>query len=143
MPTSSAVHSNRALALAEARRLHKLASRESLVLALPVLRRLLRAGLFPATSLPQLHRRRESVRRKHLLRMLAIESGYESWEAFVPVLESAAPRELAFVKALRVRASQLNLWFPSHGAASDFAREHGGEVIPVGSQAVVVPREGA
>jgi hypothetical protein len=121
--------------------LHKLALRGSLVFALPVLRRLLRAGLFPATTLPQLHRSRESVRRKHLLRMLAIESGYRSWEEFVPALEAASAADLPFVRALRVQASQLNLWFPSQDSASEFARQHGGEVIPIGSQAVVVPAE--
>jgi hypothetical protein len=139
MPTTPEIGSAHALTLADARRLHKLALRGSLASALPVLRRLIRADLFRTLSLPELFRQRGSIRRKHILRMLAIESGYRSWEEFRPILESASPTELPCIKEARIDPSQLNLWFPSLDSAVRFTREYGGEAVSVGPQAVVLP----
>jgi hypothetical protein len=139
MPTSPEIGSAHALILADARRLHRLALRGSLASALPVLRRLIRADLFPTLSLPELHRQRGSIRRKHILRMLAIESGYRSWEELLPILERAAPTDLPFAKASRIDPSQLNLWFSSLDLAIRFTHEYGGEAVSVGPQAVVLP----
>jgi hypothetical protein len=138
MPTSPEIGSAHALTLAEARRLHRLSLRGSLASTLPVLRRLIRAGLFPTLSLPELHRQRGSIRRKHILRMLAIESGYRSWEEFLPMLESAARTDLPFTENSRIDPSQLNLWFSSLDLAVRFTREYGGEAVSVGPQAVVL-----
>jgi hypothetical protein len=140
MPTSPEISSAHALTLADARRLHRLALRGPLAAALPVMRRLIRAGMFPAFSLPELHRQRGSIRRKHVLRMLAIESGYRSWEEFLPVLESAALTDLTLTKDSLIDPSQLNLWFSSLDLAIRFTHEYGGEVVSVGPQAVVLPR---
>ena len=139
MPTSPEIGSAHALTLADARRLHRLALRGSLASALPVLRRLIRADLFPTLSLPELHRQRGSIRRKHILRMLAVESGYRSWEEFLPILESAAPTDLPLTQSSRIDPSQLNLWFSSLALAVHFTKEYGGEAVSVGPQAVVLP----
>src|SRR5262249_40898458 len=103
------------------------------------LRRLIRADLFPTLSLPELHRQRGSIRRKHLLRLLAIEAGYRSWEEFLPILESAPATDLPFTKDSRIDPAQLNLWFSSLDSAVRFTREHGGEAVSLGPQAVVLP----
>jgi len=71
--------------------------------------------------------------------MLAIESGYRSWEEFLRMLESAAPTDLRFAKESRIDPSQLNLWFSSLDSAIRFTQEHGGEAVSVGPQAVVLP----
>jgi hypothetical protein len=71
--------------------------------------------------------------------MLAIESGYRSWEELLPILERAAPTDLPFAKASRIDPSQLNLWFSSLDLAIRFTHEYGGEAVSVGPQAVVLP----
>jgi hypothetical protein len=74
--------------------------------------------------------------------MLAFESGYRSWEEFLPILESAAPTDLPSSKESRIDPSQLNLWFPSLDLAIRFTQQYGGEAVSVGPQAVVLPTTG-
>jgi hypothetical protein len=59
---------------------------------LPVLRRVLASGAIRHDSLPEAFRRRGELQRKHLLRTLAVEAGFESWEAWRPTPSLSAPR---------------------------------------------------
>jgi len=90
-------------------------------------------------SLPELFRRRKIVQRKHLLRMLAAEAGYPSWEAYRPVLDQIDGCQLASFAVLEKGYANLNLWFASETEAHWYAAQNGGQLVRVGQQAVVLP----
>lgn len=142
LPLSLSTSVNAAdLVLRQARRLHRHAQADSLAQALPVLRRLAASGQFPGLSLPELHRRRvDLVRRKHLLRLLAHEAGFDSWEAWRPLL-SQADFDAADALAIDRTTAVLHLWFADEPSARGWAATHGGRVLRVGRQAVVLPTE--
>ena len=124
--------------LREARRLHRVAQSDSLFTSLPVLRRLLAAAVGPTGNLPELFRNRAMLRRKHLLRTLALEAGYSSWEMFRPSLNHIHPSELEHFAVVEKGWANLNLWFSTEFDAQTYASEHGGRAMRVGSQGVVV-----
>lgn len=126
------------LVLREAKRLQRAAASESLSQALPVLRRLLSSNTLTGITLPELHRRRDIIQRKHLLRMLAIEAGYPSWEWYRPVLARMSTDEIEHFDIVRSKASSLNHWFSSMEEARGYAAIHGGRPLRVGQQAVVI-----
>jgi len=126
------------IVLAMARRLHKAARSESLALSLPVLRRVLASGTLRDISLPALRRNPGVLQRKHVLRTLAAEAGYSSWEAYRLALGGMAPAELAHFDLIRPIVGYPNLWFSTLAEALAYAREHGGRAVQVGRQAVVV-----
>lgn len=125
--------------LSLAKKLHRAAASESLALSLPVLRRLLATCTLRDLSLPQLRRQRSMVQRKHILRLLATEAGFPNWEAYRQALECMAPEQLPHFDAIRVQAGYPNLWFSSHAEALSHAQVHGGRVMAVGHQAVLLP----
>lgn len=122
----------------EARRLHRAAASDSLAASLPVLRRLLASGAIRHASLPEAFRRRGELQRKHLLRTLAVEAGFESWEAWRPALAGLSRAELERIAGLPRDTSQLKLWFRNLGEADAYASAHGGQPVAVGRQAVVL-----
>jgi hypothetical protein len=127
--------------LHEARRLHRAATAESLSTALPVLRRLIANKVLQGMSLPELYRSRAIVQRKHLLRMLAVEAGFASWETYRPVLDAISPVQLEHFDVAKTQAGHLNLWFAAYDEAQTYARQYGGRVMRVGGQAVVFPAD--
>lgn len=133
----TAAHAVRSLA----RQLHRAAQAGSLATSLPVLRRVLAAGALGGLTLPQLGRQRHLIQRKHLLRMLAVEAGFATWEAYSHALKSMHAAELPHFDVLRHQAGHLNLWFSSREQAQAHAAAHGGRVVGVGGQAVVLPDE--
>lgn len=126
------------IVLREARRLHRAATSDSPAAALPVLRRLLAARAVPACSLPSLFNLRSTVQRKHVLRTLAVEAGFDSWESYSRALPriDAALLQQAFEAGRDV--SQLRRWFASPALATQYAAKRGGQVVPMGGQAVVL-----
>jgi hypothetical protein len=124
--------------LKEAKRLHKAAASEQLALSLPVLRRILASEALQRISLPELRRHRSIVQRKHILRMLAAEAGFNSWEAYRQALAGMAPEQLAHFDIARHQAGQLNLWFSTLAQAQAHAALHGGRALQVGRQGVVL-----
>lgn len=132
-------HSATDLVRREARRLHRSAASASLSIALPVLRRLIAAGIFPGNSLKDLFHGREAIRRKHTLRLLARESGFDSWESFSPTLIGLDPRAVDRFRIDECGNAFLNLWFPNEPAAQTFAAANGGRVLRIGAHAVVLP----
>lgn len=142
-PTSRSKQTSEAinLVLREAKRLHRSATSESLASSLPVLRRLIASRSLEQLSLPELRRRRTIIQRKHILRMLAIEAGYSSWEAYRPAIANASLDEVEHFDVVRRRAGYPNVWFSSLAEAKAFADEHGGRPLCVGRQAVVLVEE--
>lgn len=122
----------------EARRLHRAVQSDRLSSALPVLRRLLRAGVVTDASLTELHARRTTLQRKHFLRLLACEAGYLSWEAYRPVLARLRAEDLPHFELHEPGPAQLHVWFSTPALASEYAAAQGGRVFQVGTQAVVV-----
>ncbi len=129
------------LLLREAKRLHRAATSDSLSQALPVLRRFLNAGATPIASLPDLFRQRHGLQRKHVLRLLAMEAGYSSWEAYRPALSQLTANQFEHLAVSETGFAHLNLWFASEVDALAFVSENGGRVVRVGQQAVVMPCE--
>jgi hypothetical protein len=141
-PPSSRVLPERSPAdalLREARRIHRAALSDSLETALPVLRRLLACGAVPRRPLPELFRQRRTVQRKHVLRALALEAGFPSWEDWRPALGTAS--DAAVTQAIEIHRDPgaLKLWFRSESEARGYAAEQGGRVLRVGAHVVVVP----
>lgn len=126
------------LVRALARQLHRAATSDSLRVSLPVLRRILATHTLRDLSLPQLHQQRAMVRRKHLLRTLAIEAGHPSWEHYSRALSGMTAEQLPHLDVLQATAGYPNLWFSNREQAQTYALSHGGRVVPVGTQAVVL-----
>jgi hypothetical protein len=125
------------LVLRAAKRLHKSALDAAPSQSLPVLRRVLATGTLRDLSLPQLHKNRALVRRKHILRTLAIEAGYASWETYREALATMRVEDLPHFDLVRGDVGYPNLWFSSVAEAQAYAAQHGGRVMAVGEQAVV------
>ncbi|MFN3579715.1 MAG: hypothetical protein ACK4VV_04500 [Pseudomonas sp.] len=126
------------LALREAKRLHRIAKSDALSSSLPVLRRLLSAGVLRNTTLPQAFRARSSLQRKHFLRLLALEAGFSSWEAYRPALMCINPSELDSFIVLEKGWAFVHNWFPSEEQAQAQVAKVGGRVLRIGSHAVAL-----
>ncbi len=133
-PESSSVQ----LFLRQARRFQRAVESDSPSAALPILRRLIKAGAIGETSLTQLFHTRQQLQRKHFLRMLALETGFSSWETFRPILAQMSAADLATLQFLDTGAAQLKLWFADAQSAQTYVAEQGGRVIAIGQQAVVM-----
>jgi len=122
-----------------ARRLLRRAHADSTSTAMPVVRRLLAAGVTRAETLAQLHASRAEVQLKHILNMLAVELGHFGWDACKPVLDT---REPAVIDRYRFDAGAFGdhekVWFAGAGAAREWQREHGGYIVEYGDQAVAI-----
>jgi hypothetical protein len=125
--------------LRAAKRLHKAATGAAPSQSLPILRRVLATGSLRGLSLPELHKIRTLVRRKHILRTLAIEAGHDSWETYREALATMRVDDLPHFDLVRSQVGYPNLWFTSVAQAQTHATQHGGRVMAVGPQAVVFP----
>ncbi|SON49996.1 hypothetical protein [Vibrio tapetis] len=125
--------------LFEAKLLHKHVKSERKSHSLPVLRRLLNQKVLVGLSLPELQKDVSIVQRKHLLQLVSIENGFASWVAFKQTLESASDSSGQYLPE-RIKLKNIGypaLWFSTMDEAVSYANIHGGEAIPVGSQAVI------
>jgi hypothetical protein len=139
--TSSSSDTAALLVLRTAKRLHKAALSAAPSQSLPVLRRVLATGSLRELSLPELHKNRTLVRRKHILRTLAVEAGHVSWETYRDALVTMRADELPHFDLVRSQAGYPNLWFASVTEAQAHAARHGGRVMAVGAQAVVFTQD--
>ena len=126
------------LVLRQARRLHRAAQSERISSAMPAVRRVHAAGVFLDRPLSTLYRERQNLKRKHFLRALAAEAGFPDWERFRPHLDRMPPAAVEHFKVADEWFVFLNSWFSNEEQACAFAHEHGGRVLHVGTQAVVV-----
>lgn len=125
--------------LREAKKLHRAAGSDSRLKALPILRRLLSTQTFRKLSLPELYRQRDSVQRKHILHMLAVEGGYSTWSSYKQQIGEMAIEELKHPSQMLRNSGYPNLWFSSMKEAEEYSVKEGGIPIPVGTQAVIIP----
>jgi hypothetical protein len=124
--------------LRHARQLHRAAQSPRISSALPALRRIHAARVFAACALSTLYHERQNLKRKHFLRALAVEAGFATWEQFRPRLEHMGLAEVEHLSVADERFAFLNLWFSNAELAGAFAREHGGRVLRVDAQALVI-----
>jgi hypothetical protein len=107
--------------------------------ALPVLRRLLHAGILPAARLTDLYHARDTVQLKHMLRTIAVELGYAGWEACKRDIEGKPASVLdRFRLDLGAFGDYHQVWFATETEAQAWQSENGGHVVVYGSQAVVM-----
>ena len=122
-----------------ARRLLRLARAESTSAAMPVLRRLLAAGVIRDETLTQLHENRAGIQLKHVLNMLAVELGHFGWDACKAVVDTQAP---AVIDRYRFDAGAFGdyekVWFASAAEGRAWQREHGGYIVEYGDPAVAI-----
>lgn len=127
--------------LHQGRLLHRAAKKGSVAIAMPVLRRLYQSGVCSNQSLVELFKARQSIQRKHVLRMLAIEAGYVSWERYRPALASMTTPLASGLYEQGYSVTKLSHWFSSFEQAQGYAKAHGGKVVKYGQQAVVIADE--
>ena len=122
-----------------ARGLLRRAHADSTSTVMPVVRRLLAAGVTRAETLAQLHETRADVQLKHILNMLAVELGHFGWDACKPVLDT---RESAVIDRYRFDVGAFGdhekVWFAGADIAREWQREHGGYIVEYGDQAVAI-----
>ncbi|PCK01697.1 MAG: hypothetical protein COA42_22925 [Alteromonadaceae bacterium] len=126
--------------LREAKKLHKASKSESLSKALPVLRRLISSKALTNISLLELRKNQNIVQRKHILLMLALESGHKSWAEYRQESERLPTKSNEHYTLTLRDAGYPNLWFSSFEEAKHYTASHGGHPILVGEQAVVVAK---
>lgn len=90
-------------------------------------------------TLLELNRQRDTIRRKHILRMLAVEAGYSSWESYRKELGKLRSDDLPHYEIALKYAGSPNCWYSTFEQAQEHAAQHGGRPIRVGQQGVVVP----
>ena len=107
--------------------------------ALPIARRIHAAGILPFQRLTDLYRHRESLQLKHLLRTIAVELGFPTWDACKRNVDSLPTTVL---DRFRLDLGGFNdyeqIWFPSQSAAQEWQREQGGRIVAYGNQAVIL-----
>jgi hypothetical protein len=137
-PISSSV-SNSDYLREHARRLLRHAREGDTSAAMPVLRRLAASNVTRAERLADLHAMRDELQLKHVLSMLAVELGYENWDACKPDID-AQPG--AIIDRYRLDAGAFNdfekNWFATMREARDWQRAHGGYLVRYGEQAVAI-----
>jgi len=126
------------LVLHIARNLQRAVNSKSLAISLPMLRRLIATKTLTEISLPELHRCRDIVQRKHVLRMLAVEAGFNCWEGYRHALDDMNADQVSHFDQLSRSAGYPNLWFSTFEQAQDYAWENNGRALKIGSQAVVL-----
>lgn len=107
--------------------------------ALPILRRVHAARAVPVERVTDLYQGREALQLKHMYRTVAIELGYDSWDACKRDIERQPKETLdRFRLDLGAFGDYAHIWFSDAPAARAWQREHGGRVVVYGSQAVVM-----
>jgi hypothetical protein len=107
--------------------------------ALPVVRRVHATGVVDGVRLTDLYHARASLQLKHMLRTLARELGYATWEACKRDADRMPPSALdRFRLDLGVFGDYNKIWFADEISAQQWQAAHGGYVVAYGNQAVVM-----
>jgi len=125
--------------LRTAKILHRITKNGSISQVMPVIRRLYAADVLYGKALSQLFKERLTLQRKHFLRLLAIESGFKSWEELKPALETGQQVHVAEPFTNTVNdTSVMKIWCSSELEAKNYVAVNGGEVVQYGDQAMVL-----
>lgn len=138
-PFEARVPERVAAVLRAAKLLHRQAVADSRMQSLPVLRRLISSQVLWGLNLPQLFDQKAMVQRKHVLQMLALEAGMSDWASYRDALAGNSPDVHLPLEALSLHAGYPNHWFSTLEQAREHAAKRGGQVVQVGTQAVVLP----
>ncbi|MEG2048198.1 MAG: hypothetical protein RR100_15210 [Comamonas sp.] len=138
-PFESRTPARVAAVLRAAKLLHRQALADSRAQSLPVLRRLLTSQVLQGLRLPQLFAQQALVQRKHVLLMLGREAGFPDWASYKQALLGHAADVHLPLEAAALHAGYPNHWFSTLEQARAHAAQRGGQVVKVGTQAVVLP----
>lgn len=107
--------------------------------ALPVLRRVIDAGLMPELAVTDLYNVRETLQLKHILHTLARELGFASWDVCKQEIDR---RDTALLDRYRFEQGQFGdfeqNWFPDEPTARVWQQQNGGYIVNYGKQAVAI-----
>lgn len=107
--------------------------------ALPVLRRVIDAGLMPELAVTDLYNVRETLQLKHILHTLARELGFASWDVCKQEIDRC---EATVLDRYRFEQGQFGdfeqNWFPDEVTARAWQQENGGYIVNYGKQAVAI-----
>lgn len=107
--------------------------------ALPVVRRIIAARVMPELRVTELYAVRASLQLKHVLHMLARESGFASWET--------CKREVDGIDAAVLDRFRLEIgmfgdfqqnWFADRAMALEWQQQNGGYLVNYGTQTVAI-----
>lgn len=108
--------------------------------ALPIVRRVFSAGAMISSRVTELYHARATLQLKHMLRTLAAELGYATWDACKRDIDRRPAEVLdRFRLDLGVFNDHEHIWFADQPSAAAWQREHGGRLLAYGKQAVVMP----
>jgi hypothetical protein len=107
--------------------------------ALPVLRRVIDAGLMPELAVTDLYNVRETLQLKHILHTLARELGFASWDACKQEIDHC---DTVVLDRYRFEQGKFGdfaqNWFPDEPTARAWQQENGGYIVNYGKQAVAI-----
>ncbi|HYD94988.1 MAG TPA: hypothetical protein VEC01_06655 [Noviherbaspirillum sp.] len=107
--------------------------------AMPVIRRVHRAGVLPVQRVADLYHARAALQLKHMLRMVAIELGYPGWDACKHDIDRRPASALdRFRLDLGAFGDYNQVWFATEAEAQQWQQENGGRIVVYGAQAVVM-----
>jgi hypothetical protein len=110
--------------------------------ALPVLRRVIDAGLMPELAVTDLYNVRETLQLKHILHTLARELGFAGWDICKQEIDRC---DTAVLDRYRFEQGQFGdfeqNWFPDEATARAWQQANGGYIVNYGKQAVAILTE--
>ncbi|MFJ9452700.1 MULTISPECIES: hypothetical protein [unclassified Herbaspirillum] len=107
--------------------------------ALPVLRRVIDAGLMPELAVTDLYNVRETLQLKHILHTLARELGFASWDVCKQDIDRCDTTALDRYRFEQGQFGDFEQnWFPDEPTARAWQQENGGYIVNYGRQAVAI-----
>ncbi|WP_034299853.1 hypothetical protein [Herbaspirillum sp. RV1423] len=107
--------------------------------ALPVLRRIIDAGVMPELGVADLYAVRDTLQLKHVLHTLARELGFAGWETCKHDIDS---RGMEVLDRYRLEQGQFGdfrqNWFADQETARAWQQQNGGYLVAYGRQAVAI-----
>jgi len=107
--------------------------------ALPVLRRVIAAGVMPELSVTDLYAVRASLQLKHVLHMLGRELGYANWDGCKQEIDACGAEVLDRYRLEQGQFGDFRQnWFSDAATAHAWQQHNGGYLIAYGKQAVAI-----
>lgn len=107
--------------------------------SLPILRHIVAADIMPELRITEVYSVRATLQLKHILHMLAKESGFAAWELCKQRIDQCAPEILdRYRLELGMFGDYQQNWFADADTAQAWQKENGGYLINVGNQVVAI-----
>lgn len=107
--------------------------------SLPVLRRIISAGVMPELSVTDLYNVRATLQLKHVLHMLGRELGFAGWDACKHQIDSRGTEVLDRYRFEQGQFGDFRQnWFSDQQTARAWQQQNGGYIVAYGQQAVAI-----